>query len=138
MSDPDKLRQRVRRRAKEACEYCRLPESASALAHQVDHIIAVQHAGSDDESNLCLCCIRCNLKKGPNIASVDPAASEQPSIVPLYHPRQDRWEDHFRLLEDGTMRGLTPKGRATVRLLEFNATERVVLRVMLMRRGWRP
>ena len=99
-----------------------MPEPISALAHQVDHITAVQHSGSNEESNLCFCCIRCNLKKGPNIASVDPGASGQPIIVPLYHPRQERWEEHFQLLEDGTMRGLTPQGRATARLLDFNAT----------------
>jgi hypothetical protein len=39
------------------------------LPHQIDHIIAQQHGGSHEESNLCLCCLRCNLKKGPNIAS---------------------------------------------------------------------
>jgi hypothetical protein len=137
MSLPEALRQAVRRRAENACEYCRLPQSASVLPHQVDHIIAAQHFGSDDEANLCLCCIRCNLKKGPNIASVDPAGAAT-SIVPLYHPRIDRWEEHFRMAEDGTMHGLSGQGRATVRLLELNATERVTLRVMLLRRGWRP
>ncbi|WP_437726960.1 HNH endonuclease [Sorangium sp. So ce861] len=52
-----------------ACEYCRLPQDASLLPHQVDHITGRQHRGSDDVDNLCLCCIRCNLKKGLNIAS---------------------------------------------------------------------
>ena len=42
------------------------------MPHQIDHIIAQQHRDSHQESNLCLCCLRCNLKKGPNIASTDP------------------------------------------------------------------
>jgi hypothetical protein len=33
---------------------------------------------------------------------------------------------------------LTPEGRATVRLLDFNAEERVQLRKLLMQQGWRP
>ena len=65
-------REWVQQRAQHACEYCRLPQVASILPHQVDHIIGRQHRGSDGLDNLCLCCIRCNLKKGPNLASVDP------------------------------------------------------------------
>ena len=138
MSIGEETRRLVRRRAQDACEYCRIPQSASILPHQVDHIVAYQHSGSDDPENLCLCCLRCNLKKGPNIASVDPALPGVTSIVSLFNPRLQRWEDHFTLSLDGTVRGLTPQGRATVRLLEFNATERVALRALLLRRGWRP
>ncbi|WP_437898964.1 HNH endonuclease [Sorangium sp. So ce124] len=60
------VRETVQRRAQGACEYCRLPQEASILPHQVDHIIGRQHRGSDDVANLCLCRIHCNLKKGPN------------------------------------------------------------------------
>lgn len=130
----EETRQRVRRRAGGNCEYCRLPEAASVLPHQVDHVIASQHGGLDDLDNLCLCCIRCNLKKGPNIASLDPEAAERARVVQLFHPRQHRWEDHFRLQPDGSIRGVTAEGRATVRLLEMNAPERLQLR-MLLRRG---
>ena len=61
----EQRRPRVRRRAQHACEYCQLPQRASVLAHQIDHIIAQQHMGSDQESNLCLCCLRWNTYKGP-------------------------------------------------------------------------
>ena len=80
------VRELVVRRAHDACEYCRLPQAASLLPHQVDHIIGKQHRGSDDAGNLCLCCIRCNLNKGPNIASIDP---ETGLLVALYHPRSN-------------------------------------------------
>ena len=36
-------------RAQNACEYCKLPQRASILPHQIDHIIARQHLGLDDE-----------------------------------------------------------------------------------------
>jgi hypothetical protein len=136
MAEP--RRARIQRRAQNACEYCRLPQRASILPHQIDHIIAQQHMGSNAESNLCLCCLRCNLKKGPNIASTDPEAENAYRIVTLFHPRKQRWQEHFHLREDGRIEGLTPEGRATVRLLDCNAGERVQLRRLLMRQGWRP
>ena len=37
------------------------------MSHQIDHIIAQQHGGTNEENNLCLCCLRCNLKKGPTL-----------------------------------------------------------------------
>lgn len=126
------LRSLVRRRADEACEYCRLPETASALSHQVDHIIATQHGGSDDDGNLCFCCIRCNLKKGPNIASLDPVDG---ALVPLSHPRSQRWLDHSAIAASGRLHGETGCGRATVALLGMNDAERLDLRRALLRTG---
>lgn len=127
-------REFVRSRAPKICEYCRLPEYASVLPHQIDHIIGRQHHGSDDVQNLCLACIRCNLKKGPNIASVDPQTKR---IVALYHPRTQRWEEHFQLI-DGRILGLTAEGRATVALLDANDEDRVRIRKVLIGRGWLP
>ncbi|WP_170319371.1 HNH endonuclease [Polyangium spumosum] len=125
----------VERRAQGSCEYCRFPQSASILPHHVDHIIGRQHRGSDDVDNLCLCCIRCNLKKGPNIASID---SETSKIVALYHPRRQSWREHFAVGADGSIRGVTAEGRATVQLLDMNEEGRIRLRTLLLRRGWRP
>ena len=53
-------------------------------------------------------------------------------------PRKQRWPDHFQLQEDGRIVGTTPEGRATARLLDFNAEDRLQLRRVLMRQGWRP
>jgi hypothetical protein len=132
---PSDTREWVLRRAQGACEYCRLPQNASTLPHQVDHIIGRQHRGSDDVGNLCLCCIRCNLKKGPNIASIDP---ETNLIAPLYHPRRHSWQEHFFVGSDGNINGLTTEGRATVQLLDMNNEDRVRLRSLLLRRGRHP
>ncbi|WP_438031313.1 HNH endonuclease [Sorangium sp. So ce233] len=105
------------------------------LPHQVDHIIGRQHRGSDDVANLCLCCVRCNLKKGPNIASIDP---ESGAVVALYHPRQHSWQEHFSVARDGTIEGLTAEGRVTVQLLDMNDEDRVRLRALLLRRNRYP
>jgi hypothetical protein len=102
------------------------------LPHQVDHIIGRQHGGSDDAANLCFCCIRCNLKKGPNVASLDPETS---LIVALYHPRRQSWREHFAIAADGLIKGLTAEGRSTVQLLDMNNEDRVRLRAFLLRRG---
>ena len=73
---------------------------------------------------LALACDRCNAYKGPNLTSIDPDSN---AIVPLFNPREDTWGDHFAV-RGGRLTGLTPKGRATVRLLNMNAPRRVELR----------
>jgi 5-methylcytosine-specific restriction endonuclease McrA len=78
------LKRRVRRRARHRCEYCQLPQSASQARPQVEHIIADQHEGGDEPSNLALACIHCNLHKGPNIAGLDPVTRD---LTRLYDPR---------------------------------------------------
>lgn len=119
------IRQFVRRRAGNRCEYCRIPQAATPfILFHVEHIRARQHSGDDSPDNLALACDRCNAFKGPNLVSVDPETDE---TVPLFNPRQDDWSQHF-LAEGGEITGLTPTGRATVRLLNVNAPRRVQLR----------
>jgi hypothetical protein len=110
------------------CEYCHIPEEGSRLGHVVDHVIARQHGGPTELPNLALCCGRCNGSKGPNIAGIDPDTGQ---LTRLFHPRQDRWADHFRY--DGpVLVGLTPVGRASVRVLGINLPIRVTVRRVLM------
>lgn len=120
------VREEVRHRAGNRCEYCRLPQEASLLSFHIDHIIAKQHLDEvvDEPRFLCLACNRCNLHKGTNLSSIDPQSGKQ---VSLYHPRHEQWSDHFRM-RGGEIVGLTPTGRATVRLLGMNAPQRVELR----------
>ena len=119
------LREVVRRRAGNACEYCRMPQEATPLiALHVEHIVSRQHGGSDDPAGLAPACDRCNAYKGPNITSIDPKTG---SVVALFHPRNDLWSDHF-VMGGGHVVGRTPAGRATVRLLNMNARKRVELR----------
>jgi hypothetical protein len=125
------IERRVRRRARFRCEYCQLPQSASKLRHQVDHIVARQHGGKTSAENLALCCIHDNLHKGPNIAGIDPLTGE---LVRLYHPRRDRWRGHFAW-QGATIVGLTPIGRTTIRVLNMNDASAVAVREALIAEG---
>lgn len=127
----DDLRRRIRRRARNRCEYCRLPQAAMRPRHQIEHIIAIQHGGDDDPSNLALACMHCNLRKGPNIAGRDPLTSE---LTRLFHPRQDRWRDHFAW-SGATLVGPAPIGRTTIQVLAINAPLVVETREALIAEG---
>ncbi|MCY2993182.1 MAG: HNH endonuclease [Planctomycetota bacterium] len=126
-----KTRQLVRRRAGERCEYCRLPEDVSDVPFHVEHVVAKQHLADDAPTNLALACDRCNVHKGPNLSSIDPQTG---TAVALFHPRRDRWAAHFAFRGPAVV-GLTPTGRATVRLLHMNTPRRVQVRRELLRRG---
>ena len=126
------LREAVRRRADDVCEYCRLPQAASRFARfHIEHITALQHGGPTVPENLALACGRCNSHKGPNLSSIDPVTGQ---LVPLFHPRRDMWTDHFTW--QGTMIvGRTPVGRATIRLLALNDWQRIEVRTELESSG---
>ncbi len=121
----------VRRRAQNRCEYRRLPQLHSAMVHHIEHIVARQHGGSDEEANLALACHRCNFCKGPNLTSIDPVGGE---LVQLFHPRLDAWETHFRT-RGVQIEGVTAVGRATVHLLAMNDARRLELRSELLMLG---
>jgi hypothetical protein len=128
---PAPLRRLVRERSGDRCEYCLIPESATFAPHWIDHIIAEKHGGNTDEDNLANSCVLCNQCKGSDIASIDP---ESGAIVALFHPRRDRWTDHFRL-EGGEIVPLSAVGRVTVRLLQLNHPHRVEEREQLAAAG---
>ena len=69
--------------------------------------------------------------QGPNLASLDPDSGK---ITRLFHPRRDRWEEHFRR-EGPRILGMTDVGRTTVFLLRFNNEMNLRLRSLLMELG---
>jgi hypothetical protein len=79
-------------------------------------------------SNLAYACAGCNNAKYDAIEALDPVTGE---VVPLFHPRNDIWEDHFRFAHDFALLGITPTGRATVHRLHLNRPEVVRIRYML-------
>ena len=125
------LEQLVWDRAAECCEYCLIPYSADELPFHIDHILARQHGGKTVAANLALACYACNLHKGPNIAGRDP---ETGKIVPLFHPRRQRWNRHFRW-KNAQLVGKTPFGRVTIVTLAINLPHRIELREALMLEG---
>jgi hypothetical protein len=119
------VRRRVRERAEHRCEYCRTRQvDEPYIAYQIEHIVAIEHGGSDDEDNLALACSHCNLHKGPNLAGIDPATGK---MEPLFHPRKQKWSEHFQL-RGAFIDGTTPCGRTTVRVLVMNVQLRLDLR----------
>jgi hypothetical protein len=92
----------------------------------IEHVIARQHRGPTDADNLALSCHSCNLHKGPNLSGIDP---ETGSTVALFHPRVQRWEEHF-VRRGRIIVGLTDVGRATVEVLAMNAPARQDLRTI--------
>ncbi|MBI1901054.1 MAG: HNH endonuclease [Planctomycetia bacterium] len=125
------LRRLVRRRAGDRCEYCRLPQSAVDITFHVEHVIARQHGGLTQPQNLALACDRCNLYKGTNLTAIDPETGE---IQALFNPRRQAWDTHMAL-HGIRLRGRTPTGRATVRLLQMNSARRRRLRALLIKTG---
>lgn len=49
-------------------------------------------------------------------------------VCQLYNPRIQNWNEHFEI-EDYTILGRTPLGRATVEFLKFNTTRRLQARM---------
>lgn len=122
-------RRLVRQRAGNCCEYCRLPEELGDVTFHVEHIVARQHGGTDELSNLALACDRCNLTKGPNLST-----KVGGQTVELFHPRQHEWQVHFKFSGPEIV-GQTPTGRASVILLKMNAPRRVAIRRRILERG---
>jgi hypothetical protein len=118
------LRELVRDRAGNRCEYCRLPQWCVAATFHVEHIVARQHGGADEADNLALACDRCNFLKGTNLTAIDPMTR---AVVRLFNPRTQQWREHFTQAEFQLV-GLTDCGRATVQLLSMNSEPRVKLR----------
>lgn len=112
----------VRRRIVEIdgrrCAYCRSP-MVVGIPMVIEHILPLVAGGTSTPENLCLSCYRCNEFKGPRTDAPDPRDGR---IARLFHPRREQWREHFAWRDDGvTVRGLTPSGRATIRLLQLNS-----------------
>ena len=131
---PAELRRLVMRRANRQCEYCLLREEDSAFNLQVEHIISEKHGGATVSENLACSCVFCNRFKGSDIASLSPTTGQ---LVRLFHPRRDRWSDHFQI--DGALIvPITEVAEATARLLRFNSDDRLLERSMLQASGRYP
>lgn len=117
MSDiPARLRRLVIRRAADRCEYCGLSQAGQEATFHIDHIIPVIVGGTTVAANLALACVSCSLRKGARRTAPDPLSGED---VMFYHPRQDKWQEHFRW-EGVILIGKTPTGRATIVALDMN------------------
>jgi hypothetical protein len=125
----ESLRMFVRQRAGGRCEYCHLPDEFAALGRfHVEHIIARKHGGSDEASNRCWSCHRCNLCKSSNLSGIDEVTGR---LARLFHPRRQQWRRHFRW-QGPYLHGLSATGRATIAVLDMNNPRRLELRTNLI------
>jgi len=132
----ESLQQRVRRRAGNRCEYCLSHQHYVMGILQIDHIWPVILGGADTEDNLCLACELCNQHKWKKTQGIDPQTGTN---VRLYHPRQQKWNEHFRWSASGEeIIGLTPSGRATVTELKLNNELAIIVRRNWIQAGWHP
>jgi hypothetical protein len=121
----------VARRAGHRCEYCRAPEAVFNFPFEVEHVIPTSRGGADDEANLCLACRACNLRKSDRLVHYDDLTRAE---APLFHPREQRWSDHFIAdYESGEIQGTTPTGRATVACLDLNHPLQLTARQLWIR-----
>jgi hypothetical protein len=125
------LRQRVRQRAGERCEYCRLPQSGSGVPFEIELIRSRHHKGPTIAGNPALSRVYCNGYKGPNISGLDPLTGR---LTPLFNPRRHKCSYHFRF-DGGELIGRTAIGRTTVEVLRINLPNLIALREVLIEGG---
>jgi hypothetical protein len=99
------------------CRYCRLAQLGHEATFHIDHIVPRSKGGATALENLALQCPNGSLHKADKLAGIDPQTGQ---TVALFHPLQQVWQEHFRLEPDGTCRGWTAAGRATVDALGMN------------------
>ncbi len=129
-------RNTVKGRANNCCEYCKLLQAFSAGNFACEHIIPLKKGGTDDLDNLANSCHPCNWSKAIAISALDPITNQ---VVPLFHPRKDKWHDHFKWSNDFlTMIGQTPTGRATIIRLKTNRPELQNIRGVTIGKGHPP
>jgi hypothetical protein len=123
------VKRRVAERAGDCCEYCRSPQAFSPDPFSVEHIIPRFGGGTDALGNLALSCQGCNNHKHTRIEAPDP---HDGAPAPLFHPRRQRWAEHFAWTADFTrLEGRTPTGRATIEALRLNRVGLINLRAVL-------
>ena len=118
------VQRRVEERAQQRCEYCLMHQSLQGASFHIEHVIPVSLEGTEDLDNLAWACPGCNLKKSNRVMIHDPETGKE---VRVFHPRLDRWEEHFAWQEYSVL-GLTPIGRALVAAFDLNHERRLRIR----------
>lgn len=121
------LKRLVSERAESLCEYCLISEEDSGGC-QFDHIISIKHGGETTAENLAYACLYCNLNKGADLGSIIWRTGD---LVRFFNPRRELWSEHFRL-EGAMIQSLTDIGEVTARILQFNSSDRLLERQLLI------
>lgn len=132
----DSLREQIDAADRRSCCYCLTNEAVSGVPLTYDHITPVSRGGLTTFENVCLACRTCNEFKTNTLHAVDPLTQE---LAPLFHPRQQRWQEYFAWSLDGTrVEGMTAVGRTTIVALRMNHALIVAARRRWCAVGWHP
>jgi hypothetical protein len=102
----------------------------------VDHVIPRSRGGTDDLSNLCLCCFWCNNYKHARTQVRD---SRTRRLTSIFNPRTEHWADHFRWSSTFTrIIGRTAIGRVTIQAMRLNRPSLVRARQLWVRHDLHP
>lgn len=133
---PVAVQREVIRLSNDYCEYCWYPTAFSPSSFHFDHIIALSKGGKSVVGNLARVCSGCNGYKQDKSHYFDPFTHQ---LCPLFHPRQQLWQDYFQWSDDNLLiTGTNPIGRATVELLQINREANINLRELLIMAGLHP
>lgn len=126
----------VRLRAQGQCEYCRCLSNFHSDPFAIEHILPEARGGTATEANLALSCPGSNSFNGRFLTGYDTVTERE---QPLFHPRNQRWSDHFARSHNTTeMIGVSATARATINRLRLNRPGLVNLRTALRRFGVHP
>lgn len=126
---PLRLAREVRQRARDACEYCLLPQNSQEATFHIDHAVPRTRGGATSSGNLALACVSCSLRKAARHRGRDLRSGK---LVALFNPRVDNWNEHFTITKGLRIAGRTPTGRATVEALAMNRSAIVAIRKVLV------
>lgn len=130
------LQRQIRAHFANCCAYCRTAESLTATTFEFEHILPLSKSGTTSFDNLCLACPSCNRFKAARQTATDPTTQVE---VPLFHPKQQAWIEHFKWNEDATeIVGLTSTGRVTMVALKMNRPQLLRVRRMWVKMGEHP
>ena len=133
---PKEIKKFVFKRANFTCEYCFSLDQYSSSPFNVEHIIPISKAGNNEVENLALACHGCNLHKYNKMFGLDDKTN---LLAPLYNPRTNKWQTHFKWNEDFTIIvGLTSIGRGTVDTLHLNRFRLLNQRYVFREAGLHP
>ena len=133
---PARIKQQVAQRARGCCEYCRSQVRFALQSFSTEHIVPRSRGGETVLDNLALACQGCNNHKYNRVEGLDRVSGV---AAPIFHPRRDRWGEHFAWNDDFTLIiGVTPTGRATVETLQLNRSGLIRMRQVLFIAGEHP
>jgi hypothetical protein len=130
----ENMRLMVAQNAHFKCEYCGIHEDDQFYTFQVDHIISLKHGGKTILINLAYTCSVCNQNKGSDLGTFLPNSKR---LIRLFNPRKDNWSSHFTI-GYGEIIPKTLIAAATIKVLDINNIDRIILRQGLIDEGRYP